>query len=69
MKQIAHICPHLVGSRFLLCSKYDLNYCIASHSTLVGAGNDSTYELEEGEWIPDDWTDSADPNADVMDEG
>ncbi|XP_016512897.1 uncharacterized protein LOC107829936 isoform X1 [Nicotiana tabacum] len=38
-------------------------------SYLSAPGNDSTYELEEGEWIPDDWTDSADPNADVMDEG
>ncbi|KAK4350557.1 hypothetical protein RND71_029870 [Anisodus tanguticus] len=47
---------------------------------LSAAGNEITYELEEGEWIPDDWTDSAgpmaddwtdsaDPNADVMDEG
>lgn len=36
---------------------------------LSAAGNDSTYELEEGEWIPDDWTDSADPVAHVMDEG
>ncbi|KAM3247014.1 hypothetical protein P3L10_008781 [Capsicum annuum] len=39
------------------------------HTHSSAAGNDSTYELEEGEWIPDDWTDSADPVADVMDEG
>lgn len=39
------------------------------HTHLSAAGNDSTYELEEGEWIPDDWTDSADPIADVMDDG
>ncbi|KAM3289860.1 hypothetical protein P3S67_018149 [Capsicum chacoense] len=31
-------------------------------------GIDSTYELEEGEWISDDWEVSADPVADVMDE-
>ncbi|XP_055826020.1 uncharacterized protein LOC129894378 isoform X1 [Solanum dulcamara] len=39
------------------------------HTHLSTAGNDSTYELEEGEWIPDDWTDSADPIADVVDDG
>ncbi|KAJ8536496.1 hypothetical protein K7X08_034897 [Anisodus acutangulus] len=31
---------------------------------LSAAGNEITYELEEGEWIPDDWTDSAGPMAD-----
>ncbi|CAN4088081.1 unnamed protein product [Withania somnifera] len=41
----------------------------ADHTHLSEAGNDSKYELEEGEWIPDDWTGSADPIADVMDEG
>ncbi|KAK6795121.1 hypothetical protein RDI58_008574 [Solanum bulbocastanum] len=38
------------------------------HTHLSAAGNDSTYELEEGEWIPDDWTDSADPIEVVMDD-
>ncbi|CAN4085993.1 unnamed protein product [Withania somnifera] len=39
------------------------------HTHLSEAGNSIAYELEEGEWIPDNWTDSADPIAGVMDEG
>ncbi|KAM3200239.1 hypothetical protein P3L10_032601 [Capsicum annuum] len=45
----------------------EINDTDHAHSSTVGI--DSTYELEEGEWIPDDWEDSADPVADVMDEG
>ncbi|XP_060204587.1 uncharacterized protein LOC132632613 [Lycium barbarum] len=33
------------------------------HTHMSEAGNGITYELEEGEWIPDDWTNSADPIA------
>lgn len=34
-----------------------------------GAANDDTYELEEGEWIPDDSHDAIDSSGSVFDEG
>lgn len=34
-----------------------------------GAANDDTYELEEGEWIPDDSHDAIDSSGIVFDEG